>query len=516
MPDWRKTILDKITYSIKPIILVSDPDNLLGDQKIQTELNEKGYLTYQYTDHILFRYTYETQYKTRLEKTSSKLIIITDQPQANINQKIPYDLLKKCELKTISLNKLFPKLDYPALKEVITTQIDRLYRSYQNYKGERIGNKQTKEYLLTTLYGIDPAAIITQNDYILSLINKQVPDILVEYLNNYLKNNQYAPTQYYDNENELLKNLQSEWKKYVQNNKKQSILNDQKIRSSIIQSFINNKLQPIPVSNIEKYPNWMQFGLIDDSIENSIQVIKSNLEKIQAILESPESPNNREWRTIAQLWAEILYQANENELEETIMEQVREFENNVDKEFIPWVLENHQSLYYKRERKPITLSHINDYINHNHNDSKTAIIVIDGMSTEQWLKIKQCLEKQSEIIQFEENLVYAAIPTITSISRQTIASGNEPTFFKNDSQAFSKEESLWASNWQKRDKTTGYKKGLKLLKKDEIKELEKIIDKQSILIITDYLDKKIHEATNGKHEINREIEYWVKNGILYS
>ena len=33
MPDWRKTILDEITYSIKPIILVSDPDNLLGDQK---------------------------------------------------------------------------------------------------------------------------------------------------------------------------------------------------------------------------------------------------------------------------------------------------------------------------------------------------------------------------------------------------------------------------------------------------------------------------------------------------
>ena len=302
----------------------------------------------------------------------------------------------------------------------------------------------------------------------------------------------------------------------MQDNKKQSILNDQKLRFSIIQSFINNKLQPIPVSDIEKYPNWMQFGLIDDSIENSIQVINSNLEKIQAILESPESPNNREWRTIAQMWAEILYQVNENDLEVTITERVRTLENNVDKEFIPWVLENHQSLYYKRERKPITLSHINDYINHNHNDSKIAIIVIDGMSTDQWLKIKQCLEKQSDTIQFEENLVYAAIPTITSISRQTIASGNEPTFFKNDSQAFSKEESLWASNWQKRDKTTGYKKGLKLLKKDEIKELEKIIDKQSILIITDYLDKKIHEATNGKHEIDREIDYWIKNGILYS
>jgi len=167
-----------------------------------------------------------------------------------------------------------------------------------------------------------------------------------------------------------------------------------------------------------------------------------------------------------------------------------------------------------REKNPITLSHITDHLYRNHGSSMSALIVIDGMSVDQWFKIKKSLERCSHIFQFEECMVYAAIPTITSISRQTIASGTEPTLFKNESQAFNKEESLWISNWHRRDMTTGYKKGLKLLDKKEINVISELFDKQSLLIITDYLDKKIHEATNGKHEINREIEYWIENGIL--
>lgn len=518
MPDWRAKILNEITSSIGQITLISDPDNLLGDQKIQAKLRENGYSTYKYTDHILFRYTFETKYRTQLQTQNTKLIIITDTPRTSIEQKIPYDIFKKSHKVYISLSQLFQKLDYITLKDVSTNEIDRLYAAYQNYRGEKIGQRETKEFLLKTLYGIDPQSIITQTDYISSLINSNIPDNLLAYLNNYLQQNQNAPEKLYENEQQLITHLQNEWNDYVKNKSNQttSLINDPKIRTQIIQCLLNAQISPVPVASIQQYPQWMRLGLIDNSREAAIQTINANIEKISLILQSSQQLNHRDWLTVTSIWSQIVVLKNElDEKTSETWQNILDLEHTLDSLFIPWIIENHQSLYYMREKKPITLSHISDYIYKNRSKPKTALLIIDGMSLDQWIKIKQSLEaKTPDTYLFDEMPVFASIPTITSVSRQTIITGTEPTIFENESQAFNKEESLWSSNWQRRDIVQGYIKGLKLMDKKDIIEISELLDRQVLLLITDHLDNKVHEAINGKHEVYREIDYWINTGLL--
>lgn len=511
--NWRKSIIEEITRGLKPIALISDPDNLLGDQKIQTHLEQEGYLTYKYTDHILFRYTFETHYRAQLEKQNIRLVIITEVPETNLKQHIPYDLYIKSHVVNLSLKKIFLKLESQALKEISTTQIDRLYAAYQNYTGEEIGNRKTIEFILETIYGINPDSIITQTDYILQLVDSELPEYLYTFLNNELRKKRFAPKAYFDNDHQLINFLQKEWNNYISNRDIPSILSIPDIRSKIIQFLLEGKLQPVTVAGLETYPKWMQLGLLDNSGEIILQRIFATLERLESSLRS-ESITYREWKKIAYEWAQIIaYRFELESIPATITQKINNLKQKIDTSFTPWILNNHQSLYYIREKNPVTLSHITDHI-HRNIHSKIAIIVIDGMSIDQWIKIKQCLENAAPgCLRFNETQVFAAIPTITSISRQTIASGSVPTLFKSESQAFNKEKSMWSSNWERKRKTSAFKKGLTLTNEKELTEISELFDSDALLLITTYLDDQIHGAINGKHELFDRIVYWIKTGI---
>ena len=83
---------------------------------------------------------------------------------------------------------------------------------------------------------------------------------------------------------------------------------------------------------------------------------------------------------------------------------------------------------YPYHQQPYTVDKILHYIMHHFKEEKVALILMDGMSYDEWFVLKSKLDG----FDFDEKGVFAVLPTITSFSRTSIFSGKKPLSFLNE------------------------------------------------------------------------------------
>ena len=64
MADWRQKILKHFKKDIRRLTLVSDPDGLLTEEQMLTEIKQRGFDLIPFEDSIAFRYAYESKYRS--------------------------------------------------------------------------------------------------------------------------------------------------------------------------------------------------------------------------------------------------------------------------------------------------------------------------------------------------------------------------------------------------------------------------------------------------------------------
>jgi hypothetical protein len=73
---------------------------------------------------------------------------------------------------------------------------------------------------------------------------------------------------------------------------------------------------------------------------------------------------------------------------------------------------------------------------------------LDGLSFDQWLLLKRNLEACDRAWRFRESTVFAWVPTLTSITRQSIFAGEPPLYFPDSLATTSKEKAHWLRFWE--------------------------------------------------------------------
>jgi len=67
-----------------------------------------------------------TRFREQIDQKKLKLLLVIDANKNQLRDILPYDILKKNTIATISLAELFPKLNYSSITQIITTELDRL------------------------------------------------------------------------------------------------------------------------------------------------------------------------------------------------------------------------------------------------------------------------------------------------------------------------------------------------------------------------------------------------------
>ncbi|MFP4087813.1 MAG: BREX-3 system phosphatase PglZ, partial [Desulfobacteraceae bacterium] len=163
---------------------------------------------------------------------------------------------------------------------------------------------------------------------------------------------------------------------------------------------------------------------------------------------------------------------------------------------------------------PVMPHHIPRFLSHSINDPKkpkVALVLVDGLSLDQWIVIRKELSKQRTDYRFRENALFAWIPTLTSVSRQAAFAGRPPVYFPDSLHTTHKEPALWSQFWLDQglsQQEIGYAKGLG---DGSLKSVEDIIDRPRTRVmglIVDKVDKIMHGMQLGAEGMHNQIRQW--------
>lgn len=164
---------------------------------------------------------------------------------------------------------------------------------------------------------------------------------------------------------------------------------------------------------------------------------------------------------------------------------------------------------------PKMVHQIAEVMNQSDYEQKKALIVMDGMSFSQWKIINDYLKKHK--IKTETHPTLAWIPSVTSVSRQSIFSGNAPFNFANTIQTTNYEERKWQEYWtsqgyQKVD--LFYQRALGACDYNKTGLSNKLTEKKVIGCVIDSVDKFMHSAQQGLWSVHSELKHWLEDDFL--
>ncbi|MEA5598981.1 BREX-3 system phosphatase PglZ [Rivularia sp. UHCC 0363] len=545
--NWRDQILQEFTPQVAPFTLVADSDNLLTEAEILQKIQARGFSILPFRDGISFRYIYETQYRDRSENEVIDLVIVLNEEDRELDT-LPYDLLKAGRKLTFSLVNLFPNFSYTVVNALERSDFDALYQAQTQHKPQQLGENATKDFILRYVFDIDSNVIKQTSDLLLILLRrhssgKKIPTIFNERFIQILRernlcSNLPLETIIPDSQ-AFFTFLQQNWVNFIKQKltKSQQVseaignyinstnlpFDNEEIRLYLNQLFIKGHLQPIVLNelgittaNLQLNP-WIRIGLRIDPEAEKLRRLQDLMQFIDSSIPD-EDAKYQDWLKFAQTWAELIVLWYEAQLS-SLDNQFIALQEKVDNTFFDWIELHYGTLYNQAANTPVMLHQIPRFLERNLEASKTnkvALIVLDGLAFDQWLILRQVLLAQNPNLKLSDEAVFAWIPTITSVSRQTIFAGKPPMYFPNSLNTTAKEESLWKQYWIERGfkiPEIAYIKGLG--EADSISVVEEISPLVRVLgLVVDKVDKIMHGMQLGTAGMHNQVRQWAELGFI--
>jgi len=550
MSSWQNDILKDFLPRMHNLILAVDPDGLLNDEIIVMELQNKEYDILQFFDSVEFRFTYESQYRSKRDLGEDVLrSVILRLPSDEVDL-LPFDLLQAGKKVSLSLVDFFPNLNYPVIQALDKDTLNLLYEVQKKWPTQQIGENATKDYILKYIFHIDEISVANEIGLLQSLLRLhykgiKIPSILAERVIQKINSNQeyinWPLSEIIIDSEAFFEFLQERWPIFLhqlsaENQIKSELpifhlkysgpqkipFDHEDIKVYLDNLFLEGKLTPVEFTNIciDDHP-WVKCGIktSQENHENErIYQLFNQIEKEVPLIEATYS----EWISYAIKWAELnslIYQSENKDFLIKVV-GVREKVNN---HFAQWLIQHYSSLCSLSPANPVMVHHIPNHLLHyceKESCKRIALIVVDGLALDQWKTMRNIIQEKNSDIIITEKALFAWIPTLTSVSRQSIFSGKSPYYFESSINRTDKEEKLWKKFWEESNFSKmdiAYLKGLgDGNAKDKITS-EINIERTHVLgLVIDKVDKIMHGMQLGSAGMLNQISQWMGNGFLSS
>lgn len=550
MSSWRNTILKDFVPNVAKLTLVSDPDCLLTEEKLAIELRDRGFNLIEFNDPIEFRYAYESKYRSIWDRGEyTDLVVILRLQDAELAT-LPYDLLQAGRKLFFSLGDLFPNMSYPVIEQLDRSLLDSLFDAQKKTSPERMGDNATKDFILRHVFGVAAELISTEVELFRFLLrlhygNSAIPSTLagrlVEVLENSGSFKGWSLSQIIPDAEQFFTFIQERWPIFLENlNQRNQVKEDtapyglkvegsvmlpfdhQDIRVYIYNLFVEGKLTPVDLPGIQiEKDSWILSGVSGSKSGSENLRISRLFDLIDAAQLSMDS-RYTDWISFAMKWAELsalIHRAKSANHKQ----RYNDAGQKLNSLFADWLETHYASLINLPPSIPAMLHHVPRHLARHIEDQKcdrVALLVIDGLSLDQWVTVRNIIQKQNSDLVLRESATFAWIPTLTSVSRQSIFSGKPPIYFPSSINSTNNEEKLWKQFWQGQDFSKldiAYKRGL------GDGDVEFIMDSlinpaqtKVVGLIIDKVDKIIHGMQLGAAGMHNQIDQWCRGEFLIS
>lgn len=533
MTNWRELVLRQFNNN-NPLYLVLDRDQLLLDELILTSLNKENIQVVNYSESVLFRYEFERAYRTRIEQREGCLLVRAETQDYNV---FPYDLLESGQRVRLDIANIFPNFSAQVIRQLDIEVFDALYAVHERYQGSS-SNKDTLDFLTKHLYKLPFDLVDTRAELWKLLITIHyeldfVPDVVKDYIVSVLtKKSDLAEIPIHElvfSSSFFYNYLGEEWDTFVHQVHDVAVtqsgvaienvlyyeahpFTNPYMKGMLDNLFVEGLLQPVESLSTNDLPAWMHVGIKMDTT----RVEKIQLEHLyQRLKESAINEYRyKEWIKYAEIYGQFKHRTI---VTGTFTREADEIYNQIDEPFEKWMLQHYGSLSTLPHLPlPKMVHHIPHYLAAQE-ENKLALLVMDGMGFIQWAQIQEELVRQGLV--FEEHGVFAWVPTLTSVSRQSIFSGMKPFYFANSISTTNKESILWNTFWEDQGiprQNISYQRSLG----QEIYEKEKIspLKQPSVRVygaVIDIVDRILHGAVQGALSVSSELRIWLETNYLY-
>ena len=457
MSNWAKIIVSKFTNGNK-FITVEDQNGFLETEEVLQALTKKNFEVLRYEEVFQFRFEYES-YRERNDEFELVIVYKLDEYGRN---PLPYDVVEKSNNLQPTYGLLFPEFAASSLKDIDSSYYDMLLdiRGEGEFK-EPLGQKKTDLLLLEAIFQL-PCRYIRSETALLKAILKlhteklPLPKRLAEQFEEYFKKKKlfkdWSLKEMAASSESFWFYIQKVWEGIVTETiplelKGPSVLDlsNSEVVALLCYAFSKGFLRPIAnskkrlINNLDK--RLLEVGLLEPNKKYQLrEEIEVLIKELNTVLKNLNSFNYQEWLDFSQKYSLLLSKV-QNLKGATYQEfstVCRKIQEEVDKSFYSWLSLHYDSLLQTISTVgPINVSSICRYLERQE-AKKKALLVIDGLSYAEWLYIQNSLQDKG--FGFEQNCCFAMIPTLTSISRQSIFSGMKPALFASSIETTSKEE----------------------------------------------------------------------------
>lgn len=548
MSSWRDAILNDFVPNVSKLTLVADPDCLLTEEKLALELRGRGFDLIEFNDPVEFRYAYESKYRSIWDRGEhTDLVVILRFQDAEL-ESLPYDLLQAGRKLSFNLGDLFPTLSYPVIEKLDRSLLDALFEAQRKSPPDRMGDNATKDFILRHVFGIAAELIASEVELLRALLRLhygklQIPLMLAERLIQVLKGHDgfkaWPLSEIVPDDEAFFAFLQERWPLFLSrlgsaNQVREDApeyglkypgphrlpFDHQDIKVYIDNLFLEGKLTPVEAKGIEvDAGSWVRSGIATSGVDDDEMRISRLFGLVEKELPTAEARYS-DWTAFALKWAELsslVHCGNSTEYQT----RLKEIGDALNTTFAAWLADHYSSLINLPPTNPAMLHHVPRRLARDIEDtgsSRAALIVVDGLALDQWVTIRQLLQKQDANLVMRESATFAWIPTLTSVSRQSIFSGKPPLYFPSSINSTNSEEKLWKQFWEGHGLSrldVAYQRGLG--DGDAAGVLDSAIHpgKTKVVgLVVDKVDKIMHGMQLGSAGMHNQIKQWCHAGFL--
>lgn len=550
---WTDRILSQFTADLTRLWVACDPDEVLLDEKLLTEIRARGFELMLYEDPFVFRAEYEERYRAAWDRgepgPAPSLVLHFRSSDAN---ELPWDIVHHGRVVRLSLAELFPRLAYSTVQQVEPEHLAGLFDAHQTELQSARGENESKDFILEHVYQLAPRSLRTPVDFWRELLrlhfaNRFLPPLFAQHAACIIQGKglfaDLPVATWLSSRNALLRVVQDAWYRYL------TKLGLEGTRTTDVQApgygteieipfehtdlqvlvdsmFLDGSLHPLAVHSVPaEMPSWIKSGIVQDPAALQALVLKGIKGLIEAI--PSESATHKDWSEFAKHYGEILARAHGlpgaegNDYLPMIREHIRTLQAQSDKRLQAWVAAKHYAdlILQPVTKGPVMVHHVPRFLRHRRStgEAKVALLVFDGLAFDQWVQIRERLIATTKRFVFDEGTTFAWLPTVTSVSRQSLFSGLKPREFDDSVDRTDKEESLWKMFWQNEGVNSSevmYRRALRQVEQLDTLEADLINRRPKVVgLVIDEVDDRLHKE-RSKKDVALWIGNWLKTGFV--
>lgn len=544
MPDWRRRILEQFTPEVSRITVATDPDGLLTEELLYAAITGLGFSVLPFEDPIEFRYRYESEFRARWDQGSESELVVVDGRDQGDSDDLPFDVLTQSRRVSLSLASLFPRLSYPVLRGLDKSMLDRVDALEGVYGSDSLGDDQTRDLVLRHVYKLDPALIDTPEELLRALLRRHHQNApisadldgrLVSRLKAHASFRDWPLEQIVPSRDQFLRFVQERWDRWIASLAGVSArkpltlpgplllpFEHSDVRVFIDTLFLEGALEPAVASaSVSEQRPWVAVGIRQGTPKDPTEAVSGLLRLCKEAVEA-KPDRYQDWMTISLRWAEVqvAWWTAPSGARKQLASDYSQLRGIIDTAFGRWVTTRYASLASQPPNPPVMVHHVPRFLGRQVEASpseKIALVVVDGLALEQWLVLRSGLRETEPQLRFTEGMLFAWLPSLTSVSRQALLSGKLPLAFGSSIGSTASEPSHWQQYWHDHGippAACAYGK----LKGDEDPEaaLDSLLrpGTRTVAIVVNKVDDISHGMELGAEGMHNQVRLWAQGGFM--